>query len=205
MTIIYVLRLEEGKYYVGKTSNMERRFQDHLSGNGSTWTRKYRPIEIIKVVEDASMFEEDKLTKEYMAEYGIDNVRGGSYVTLELSTDQKEFLKREIWGAQDLCVRCGKAGHFIRQCPITISNTKDEKTDVLTPIESLQVTPTLTIPNPVFLIKSWLDTNIPKIHNEITNPHSDLRSGRFLKSHFTPYSPPQQNLNSSDKDKTRKL
>ena len=62
-TNIYVLRLRSGKYYVGKTDNVEKRFQDHMSGSGASWTRKYKPIAIERVIKNASHFEEDKVTK----------------------------------------------------------------------------------------------------------------------------------------------
>jgi predicted GIY-YIG superfamily endonuclease len=38
--IIYALLLVEGKYYVGKTYNLDLRFQEHNSGYGSEWTKK---------------------------------------------------------------------------------------------------------------------------------------------------------------------
>lgn len=116
MSTVYVLRLSSGKFYVGKTDNVDRRFQQHVSGSGSSWTRKYKPIAIEKTIRNASPFEEDKVTKEYMNKYGIDNVRGGSYVELELSEFHMEALKMEIWAAKDLCKQCGRSGHFVKDC-----------------------------------------------------------------------------------------
>lgn len=115
-TTVYVLRLQSGKYYVGKTDNVERRFQQHQSGRGSAWTHKYAPISIEKTYPNASHFDEDKVTKEYMAKYGIENVRGGTYVQIEMSDFHRESLKEAIWGAKDLCTQCGRAGHFVKDC-----------------------------------------------------------------------------------------
>jgi len=81
---IYVLKLTSGKYYVGKTFNIDKRYEEHLSGKGSTWTKLYKPTSIIEVRKSTSGFDEDKVTKEYMAKYGIKNVRGASYVAKEL-------------------------------------------------------------------------------------------------------------------------
>ena len=116
MPTIYVLRLKGGKYYVGKAENVERRFQEHVSGSGASWTRIHKPIAIEKTIQNASAFDEDKITKEYMAKHGIDNVRGGTYVTNVLDENQMESLNQEIWQAKGLCTQCGRAGHFVRDC-----------------------------------------------------------------------------------------
>jgi len=115
-TNIYILRLEGGKWYVGKSEHVQQRYQQHRNGGGSAWTRKYKPISLERMIKHASPFDEDKLTKEYMSKYGIDNVRGGSYVEIELSEFQKEALNIEIWAANDLCTQCGRAGHFVKDC-----------------------------------------------------------------------------------------
>ena len=115
-TNIYVLQLQGGKYYIGKSDNVMMRYQQHLNGGGSAWTKKYKPISLVKTIENASPFEEDKVTKEYMAKYGIENVRGGSYVEVNLSDFHIDALKMELWGAKDLCKNCGRAGHFVKDC-----------------------------------------------------------------------------------------
>ena len=120
-TNIYILKLQGGKYYVGKTSDPMKRYQEHLEGQGSAWTKKYKPVSLEKVIKNASPFDEDKYTKEYMAKYGIDKVRGGSYVRMDLDEVQEEALIREIWGANDCCTQCGRKGHFAPDC-FAISN-----------------------------------------------------------------------------------
>lgn len=118
-TTIYVLRLEGGRYYVGKTDDVMKRYATHCRGEGSEWTRKYKPLAIEKVIENVSPFEEDKITKMLMSEHGINNVRGGSYVSEELSPFHMKALKMEIWAAKDRCTRCGRAGHFVAKCYAT--------------------------------------------------------------------------------------
>lgn len=115
-TNIYVLRLEGGNFYVGKANNIMNRYQQHMSGKGSAWTRKHKPIALEKSFDNVSSFEEDKITKEYMAKYGIDKVRGGSYVETVLSDFHIDALKMEIWGANDLCTQCGRKGHWAKDC-----------------------------------------------------------------------------------------
>jgi len=117
-TTIYVLKLEGGRYYVGKTENLMRRYQEHLNGEGAAWTRRYPPVSLINSIEGASPFDEDKVVKEYMAAHGIDMVRGGSYITDILTEAEKQTVQREIWSAQDKCTRCGSAEHWVATCHV---------------------------------------------------------------------------------------
>jgi hypothetical protein len=115
-TNVYVLRLSGGNYYVGKSANVMQRYQQHLDGTGAAWTKKHKPVALEKTYEKVSPFDEDKYTKIYMAKYGIDKVRGGSYVETELSANQIEALNNELRGAKDLCTQCGRGGHFAKTC-----------------------------------------------------------------------------------------
>ena len=116
MTNIYILKLQHGKYYIGKTDNIEQRKQQHINGTASTWTKKHPPISVEKIIPNASDFDEDKYTKEYMHIFGIDNVRGGTYVTEELDENQYYNIQKEIWSANNLCTQCGRSGHFVKSC-----------------------------------------------------------------------------------------
>lgn len=88
MIKIYALRLENDKYYVGQTVNLEERFKNHIKGKlSSEWTRINKPIEIIetrfKKVSDA-MFLENSITIEFMKRFVWKNVRGGDFCTLDI-------------------------------------------------------------------------------------------------------------------------
>ena len=115
-TNIYILKLKNNKYYIGKTNNIEKRFLEHMSGNGSLWTQINEPIKIEKVISNSSIYDEDRYVKEYMYKYGIDNVRGGTYVTEELDEVARYSLQKELWGANDCCTQCGRKGHFVKYC-----------------------------------------------------------------------------------------
>jgi predicted GIY-YIG superfamily endonuclease len=117
MFSIYVLLCKDNKYYVGKTHKLEDRIIEHFKNNGAEWTRLHSPLEVVKVIETDDAFDEDKWTKRYMKEHGMDNVRGGSYSTIKLSNAQLEMLRAEFRSVDDLCFRCGESGHFINQCP----------------------------------------------------------------------------------------
>jgi hypothetical protein len=115
-TNIYILKLQGGRYYVGKTDNVMKRYQEHLNRSGSSWTRKYKPIAIEKTIPNASPFDEDKWVKIYMDKHGIDKVRGGAYVQTDLPEFQEEALKSELWGTKDKCINCGRTGHWAKDC-----------------------------------------------------------------------------------------
>jgi hypothetical protein len=126
MVHVYVIRCQLGKYYIGKTyKTVCERFIQHCNGEGSAWTRRFKPIEIVESIENCSEFDEDKYTKIYMAKYGFDNVRGGSYCQLSLEDYQITNINREIWNAENRCIGCGDDTHYIRNCkpPTVIPNT----------------------------------------------------------------------------------
>ena len=83
---LYVLEQEQGKYYVGITSKTpEARFKEHVNGQyGAEWTKIYKPIKIIQTVDlgvttiEKTEDYENKVTRKYIKDYGLNNVRGGN-------------------------------------------------------------------------------------------------------------------------------
>ena len=114
--IIYILRLEENKYYVGRTNNLIDRIEAHVMGRGCEWTRKYKPKKLIRSYETKDMYDEDKETRRCMSRYGIKNVRGGSYAKMEMMDDEVKRLRHEIRGSEGRCYYCGRKGHYGREC-----------------------------------------------------------------------------------------
>ena len=146
---IYVLKLSENKWYIGKTlRNVDERFKEHIEGKGSSWTTKYKPIKIEKIYKDCDYQVENHITHEYMEEYGIENVRGGSYTNVELYPEQINYLELitnpEHWfegelhcyysdeikklyndyremekdEKNNLCYKCFSKNHFAKDCKL---------------------------------------------------------------------------------------
>ena len=126
MSFVYVLKLEKRKYYVGITKTPDKRIADHFENNGSSWTKKYKPIDVVEVIPNCDNYDEDKYTRKYMDKYGIDNVRGGSYTTIQLDENTKNHIEREKRSCQNKCFKCGKTGHYANMCDVSDEESDDD-------------------------------------------------------------------------------
>ena len=118
MVYIYVLKLQKNKYYVGKTTNPKMRLETHFDEGGSWFTRKYKPLQILQVLPDCNNHDEQRVTQEYMAKYGIQNVRGGPWTQIMLSDEEEAFIQKLIDSEGDRCYTCGEEGHFANDCTV---------------------------------------------------------------------------------------
>jgi predicted GIY-YIG superfamily endonuclease len=108
-TYIYKLNLENGKKYIGKTKNFDKRMNEHFTGNGSKVTQKFKPLdgEVIDVTYGYKSNDiEHQYTEEYIKKYGYENVRGGYY------TNSHTLKKNK----NNNCYRCGRSGHMSFNC-----------------------------------------------------------------------------------------
>ena len=113
IAMIYILELEDGKYYVGKSHNLESRLRSHFNGEGAVWTKRYKPIRVLKTIDTA---DEDSCTIDMMYKYGIENVRGGSYSTLILDDISVQSAIRAMVTKFDLRYKCLRPGHYGSHC-----------------------------------------------------------------------------------------
>lgn len=117
MVFIYILKLEKGKYYIGKTNNPDIRINEHFTKNcASQWTKKYKPIKVEKIIPNCDNYDEDSYTLRYMNIYGIENVRGGQFVRLKLTNIDLIYIKNSMRSSNNLCFNCGSKDHFVRDC-----------------------------------------------------------------------------------------
>jgi len=77
---VYVLLLQDGKFYVGNTDNPYVRLGDHFSCSSSSaaWVREWGPpVRVVEMIRNASAEDEHYKYTEYAEKFGWDNVRGG--------------------------------------------------------------------------------------------------------------------------------
>lgn len=132
---VYTILCEGDNYYVGTTTDLVKRVEEHISGTGSSFTQTHKPVALLlnfrKVSQDTAGLEEDLEVKKLMKQHGVDKVRGGTYSTLTLTTEVKEHLNRELnhaashsiaGGPVDRkdsklnCTRCHRNTHKIEDC-----------------------------------------------------------------------------------------
>ena len=114
---VYLLKLEDDKYYVGESKDKKRRIWVHENGNGSAWTKKYEVLESLEPIKTNHTFSELIQTLLMMKEHGIDNVRGSLFTNpYGLSKYEKIMAAQLYCDLHNLCRKCGGKGHFITQC-----------------------------------------------------------------------------------------
>lgn len=118
MVYVYILKLLNDKYYIGKSDNPEIRIENHMALNGSSWTKLYKPINVIEIIPNCDDYDEDKYTLKYMEKYGVENVRGGSFCEVNLSKENITTINKMLNGSNNRCYKCNKSGHFIKECPL---------------------------------------------------------------------------------------
>lgn len=143
MNTVYVLRLVNNKWYVGRTDDLSSRIFEHTAGTASEWTKLHKFIEVEMIYDNCDKFDEDKYTKIYMDKYGIENVRGGSYVQIKLNSEQINILNKELSNAKNNCFVCNASDHFAKDCKTTqkpiIQKTILQKSTILKPIKNKNI------------------------------------------------------------------
>jgi hypothetical protein len=132
--MIYVLLLQENKFYVGHSERpIGERFIEHFNYRGSKWTTLYRPVQVLEV-QPGGIEEENEMTLRMMDKYGWWNVRGGKWCQVDMQSCplallewQRLKLPAPLRQNQPLriksnrnirngCSRCGRDSHSVKDC-----------------------------------------------------------------------------------------
>ena len=120
---VYIIELEHGKVYVGKSAHVARRVKQHEAGGGAAWTKLYPPTGVrlprLGNVRGAGDAAERDETLRYMALRGTSNVRGWRYTAVNLTQAEHDDAEANIRELFDLCRRCGCTSHFATKCKAT--------------------------------------------------------------------------------------
>lgn len=141
-TQIYVLALEHGMRYVGKTDlSPELRFQQHLeenSKNAAAWCKLHKPLSVVSCYPQTSLSSEDECVLQLMANpmFGIDRVRGGSFSSIDIEPHRKTIVAMLATRA-NVCYLCHLPNHVASACP------KSESTETVS-VGTTTRTPTTT-------------------------------------------------------------
>ena len=118
--IVYVLRLQDNRFYVGKSNNAKKSYQDHINGTACEWTKRYPPIIMEKIIPNAPDEMVEILLKEYVLKYGAHNVQGEasmnpfllpSYPLVNIKT--LSYVQNIMKKQEGMigCYKCGRMGH----------------------------------------------------------------------------------------------
>lgn len=131
---IYIIQLEEYKFYIGQANDPEAALFDHKYKDKCEFTSKYRPLgEGGFMMAPFIGSEEDiqQITTNLMLQYGFDNVRNSTkYNKINLTAEEIIAIKKELLLVQKktsklpagsvrpACERCGRLYHCTDQCSV---------------------------------------------------------------------------------------
>lgn len=61
---LYILECEDGSYYIGSTSDVQRRYLQHVKGRGADYTKSHKPLRVAYTEEHATIGEAFKREKQ---------------------------------------------------------------------------------------------------------------------------------------------
>ncbi len=106
-TSLFLMELEHGKYFVGASQDPLKTLEEHREGiAGIAWTQIHRPVRLREVVAVARPGELDDYVRRWMLQYGVEHVRGGSWLNIRLLDKDRQMLCGGSEKGKKGCVVC---------------------------------------------------------------------------------------------------
>ena len=97
MQLLFVIKCQEEKYYLGLSNNFVSVFFKHLENfENVDWMNIYKPIELVYIEQFFNIEMLNNCVIRYMEYYGIENVRGGDYSNTILNLSQYNEITHKI-------------------------------------------------------------------------------------------------------------
>jgi len=119
---VYVIKVEglPFTHYVGSSSTVIARIEQHRRGEGGACTRNATSIEQVELTTQGGADKLDSWEREQtlslMYTLGVDKVRGWHYVQHTHSDSDRREIFRNICSFHSLCYRCGFGSHQATKC-----------------------------------------------------------------------------------------
>lgn len=129
---LYVLELANGCYYVGLTSDIKKRIDEHFNGKGAEWTRLNTPLRLMHSINtgthnarEAEIIESEA-TVILMLKHGIGKVRGGYYTQTEQNFVEVQLRAHGAWER----IKQVELGKINFNCELSWSDALDNFLDI---------------------------------------------------------------------------
>jgi hypothetical protein len=97
MSLLFVIKCQEEKYYLGLSKNFVSIFFKHLENHDNIpWMNIYKPMKLMHIEHFFNSKMLNNCVIYYMYIYGIENVRGGIYSNIILNLNQYNEITRKI-------------------------------------------------------------------------------------------------------------
>jgi len=124
MAILYVIKLNQFKYYIGITKNTVQELDNYVNylrlntsqKTGIDWIDKYRPLHMYDIKQNPKEHDLKRFTIRYMEVYGINHVRGWKYTRINLTIKENMSIMRDIINNTPFCLECKREVNRLYNC-----------------------------------------------------------------------------------------
>ena len=116
MEHIYILQLTCGKYFVGKSRDVEHTYAYYECGFGPKWIQTYNPVRILETHPVKSGTDVLDTTLALMKKHGLDSVRHYGCAEMRIPDYEEQAIRFLMHAPPDACVKCHATGHKAGEC-----------------------------------------------------------------------------------------